>query len=673
MAPEEPTPDVICAEEECFKPAEKVGLCNAHYQKRWAAGTLPRPAKRPKKAKSTASKVLPRLKHLPSKKRYEEALKLIDNEGWSQRAAAAAAGISRSRLNERIKEREAVAEEAAKMSVAASLERQTRRKEGEDPAPLDVRNELARVPPPDEFLRLYFGGWQCWDCGRPHEWLPFHDEIFRHCTDPAKKRVLINIPPGHGKSTIATMMSTVYEIVKDRNSQTAIMSKTDEMAEYMIGQIRNFLMDPALYDGAARNLVEDFGPFSDGPTLGNAGAFFVTGRQSRERDPTVRAFGLTSHIYGLRAHRIICDDIADTDNQSPEMVESQLRKITQTFQSRIGQSGKLIIVGTRVMPGDIYSRLLELPGYETLRYPCILDEQEELVLFPDHFPFEAAALQRDSMSAEQWNLVYQNSSLPGFGAAFQPEHLEKCHDPDRVIGDVPLGHVRLIAGLDPASAKARGGYTAFVLMAVDTDTGRLYFVDLVKQKQMRAPQMHSQMIDWATRYPLHEFRVETNAVQDQLFMYNDELRSALSRQGCRLTAHNTNRYNKGDPSYGLESMSTYFHNGMISTPWGNIDSRRKFKELDEGFMQVGMTDQTPDLPMAAWFAYSGCREMVKRNSMPMFDPRMNVPPHIRRRRRVKETSGMVRGASFEESAGYSMEQRLMLEEARRRGPVNVAS
>ncbi len=473
------------------------------------------------KAKTKAAQTaLPRYRNMPTSKRMAAAVELVMSGKETQAEAARMTGVSRPRLNINVKQaRERLAAQQER-SAATGAERR-----GETPVMVDStgaevireRDRSERFPTFAEFERLYFSQLECFDCGVHHDTPDFHIEMMDKITDPAIKRLLINVPPGHSKSTVGTVKSTVYELCRDPNSITAVVSKSQKLAEKFLYSMGRYLTDPDLYRDTPRNLIDDWGPFITGTgasaKLGAADRFYVAGRQTAEKDPSVSAYGVGGHIYGIRAHRMIMDDIADLENQqNQQRVLEMLAWCTQEAGSRVGRHGKLIFIGTRVHPNDIYSHLQNLPGYSVIRYPCIMSDDTELTLWPEHFDYKAAKLQRDSMSSEQWQLVYQNIDTPGFGASFPPEVVEGCYDPER-----PLGHYdpswALIVGIDPAGANAQAGHTAFILWGVDLTTGVRHLVDLVNAKQMKAPQMRDQLFDWAERYPIREVRVESNGLQ----------------------------------------------------------------------------------------------------------------------------------------------------------------
>ena len=585
----------------------------------------------------TQAKMLRQYEAYTSARRMQMAADEVVEKGTTQAEAARKFGVSRSRLNEHVKKARGVLVEQQDRSKLARAERLGSLGEipvseaGDVPArPIHVSAETRRVPPFADFARQYFGGLVCPDCDVHHELPGFHLEMMEALTGP-EKRVLINLPPYHSKSTIATVQQTVYDLCKDPNHRTVIVSKSQRLAERFLYSIVKHLTDPAIYEGGP-NLIEDWGPFQ-GPSDWNKSQIYVAGRNSSEKDPSVACLGVSAHIYGVRAEKIIFDDIADLENQrNQERVIEMLTWCTQEAGSRVGKTGKLQFIGTRISAGDIYSHLEKLPAFKTMRYPCIVDEESKATLWPEHFGFEHAELQRSSMTSDQWQLVYQNVDTPGFNASFTQDTITGCYDMNRTFGSFDPRWA-LIAGLDPAGANAQAGYTALVLIGVDLQTGMRYLIDTVNAKQMKAPQLRDQLFDWADRYPLRELRVEVNGLQSQLVQYNQEIISRLTNRGVRVVPHITSGHNKWDPQFGVEAMSPMFYNKQISLPAGDLTSRNRLRPLEEQLVSFPM-GRVSDLVMALWFAELGAREMFQRSILPMFDPRVRLPSRVAKNRRV---------------------------------------
>ena len=573
-------------------------------------------------------------------RRYDAAIDKVINSGWTQKEAAEQYGVSRQHLNKRVREaREALEQRVLEAKVEAHTG-------GVSPA-----SDLEEFPSFEEWFELYFGSWICPDCEVHHQMPPFHSELAAACQDPSNRRVLINLPPYHAKSTLVTVFDTVYKICKDRNHRTVIVSKSKEFAQALVRQIQEILTNEELYMHSERNLIDDFGPFKpEGQATWNQTEFIVSGRTRAEKDPTVLALGFGSQIYGRRADEIKFDDVATLENsRNPERVSSMLEWIDKEALSRIGKTGRAIWVGTRVSAGDIYLTLGGRPGYKVIRYSLIVDDNTEEVLWPEHFPYSQALIHRSEMSPADFQLVYQNVDVPGLGASFTEEMMDLSKDMNRVRGQYDPSW-RLIGGLDPAGANKNSGYTAFTVLGVDMATGRRYLVDQVAVKQMKAPQMKQHMLDWSDLYPIFEWRVESNGVQSQLIQYDREIITTLAQRGIRVTPHHTHS-NKWDSEFGVESMAPLWHAELVSIPWGNAPTRQAFQPSIEEFIGFPMA-VTSDRVMSWWFAELGIRDLLRRQHLPMFNERQKVPARIRKKRRIVSFADQtVRPVSLEDQRG----------------------
>lgn len=601
--------------------------------------------------------MLPKYKAWSPSRRMDEAVRLVMEGAYNQTEAAKLCGVSRSRVNTRFKTAKQRADEVAQRSAAARAERAglPEAPAPERPAGYSPVNERRRVPPLAEFNELYFNNVLCSDCGDTrHETPFFHTEMMTAMDDPSIKRLLVNLPPFHAKSTVS-VRATLHDIVKDPNSRTAFISKARGLSISFLYQIRRYLEDRNLYEGATRNLVDDYGPFFDGTTQASKTELYVAGRTSGEKDPTVQAFGIGTQIYGRRWDKARLDDVFDMANsKNPEQVTFNLKWITSEVESRVGKSGSVTIVGTRVGPQDGYRHLQTLPGYHVIRYPAIIDELSGQTLWPEHFDLDAAKLKRGTMTPEDWQLLYQNAETLGEGASFTPEMLENCHDQTRFLSQVDSPALAGVIGLDPAGGNKQSGFTALVLLAVDLNSGVRYLIDVVNAGQMKAPQLMAQLFAWADQYSgmLRELRVESNGLQSQLVQYNNEILQKMTQKGIRVVPHITSKYNKWDPQFGVESLSPMFYNRQIVLPWGDINARRIVGHLEQQLLSFPLGNPT-DLYMALWFAELGCRELFDRHKLPLYGAKMKVPRRIQRKRRVLDFgASRHRSPTQLESAGW---------------------
>lgn len=563
---------------------------------------------------------------------YKAAIDRVLNQGWTQSDAATEYGISRQHLSGRLqKEREKRSTRVAEAKQQAAV------------GPLGI-NETRRIGTFTEFCDHYLQNWMCPDCGVHHDTPGFHHEIAAAVTGDFR-RVLINMPPYHSKSTLVTVWHTVYDICRDPNLRTLLVSKSLPFARTFMHSISEMLQNHELY-GDGPNPIVDWGPFkADGQSKWSSEQIYVSGRTTAEKDPTVAALGVGQQIYGRRADVIKFDDVATLDNQrNPDRVGQMLEWFDKEALSRIGKRGRAIWIGTRVNPGDVYSTLSTRAGYNILRYPCIMDDETERTLWPEHFPYEQALIHRSEMRPADFQLIYQQVDIPGTGASFTQDMIDMCKDTSRVRGQFDSSW-RLFAGLDPAGGNKGSGYTAFTLVGIDPATGKRYLVDSLAVKSMKAPQMKDQILDWTDRYPLFEWRVESNGVQSQIVQYDMELVQHLAKRGVRVVPHHTHG-NKWDPQFGVESLAPLMETGLVSIPWGNAPTTQVFQPLIEELVAFPMGNVS-DRVMSFWFADLGARELLNRAHLPMFHERMKVPNRIKRRRRVVDfQSQEIRGVAL---------------------------
>lgn len=572
----------------------------------------------------SAQAPLPKPHHSWSKaKRIDAAIKGVLDFGATQTESAKFYGVNRQYLNKKVQEHRQRRDdkvEAARLAVE------------QDRVPM-VR-EKRRIPETlNDFVDTYFTNWVCPDCQVHHEVPWFHEEISEAIRNPDNRRILVNVPPYHSKTTVMTVWDTVMDIAEDPNLRTAVVSKTQKFGEAVLFSIKTILTDPSLYDYSRRNLIEDYGPFiPEGMSTWNAQEIYVTGRTGAEKDPTVLALGVGSQIYGRRFDKIKFDDIATLENmRNPERAAQIIEWIDKEALSRIGKRGMAIWAGTRVAPGDIYYTLGKRPGYVVIRYPALFDDEAEDVLWPDHFPYSQVLIHRSEMKPADFQLIYQNVDIPGLGASFTQEMIDLSKDTSRVAGHWQRGW-RLVAGLDPAGANKASGYTAFACIAIDLDTGKRFLVDSYAERQMRAPAIRDKIFEWTSAYPIYEWRVEANGLQSQIVQYNEEIVRWLAQRGVRVVPHQT-QGNKWDPQFGVESLAPLLANGMFSIPWGNAPSAQRFQPLLEEMVAFPM-GVLSDRLMALWFAELGVRDQFRRAHLPLFNSRMRVPERIKRRRRI---------------------------------------
>ena len=465
----------------------------------------------------------------------------------------------------------------------------------------------------------------------------------------ATNRVLVNVPPEHAKSTVITTNYVTYKIVTNPNSRVIIVSKTQGMARKFLGAIKTRLNHPAYI-----KLQTAFGPNggykADATTWSADMIYLGTGRDSGEKDPTVQALGLGSQIYGARADLIIVDDAVMGSNAHEW--EKQMEWLQKEVITRLGRYGKLIIVGTRVSPIDLYKMLRDgsqwTGGKSPFTYmamPAVLefdekpanwktlwartdrpegdvDEPDADGLYPK-WDGPALFTRRSEVAPSVWAMVYQQEDVQE-DSIFSPTCVAGSVNGMRKRGPLKPGapghpqHVEgyTIIGLDPAMAGATGA----VVCTYNRADGRIYVLDAVNMTEPTPAKIQNLIEDWVEKYRPQELRIEINAHQ-KAYALDENLRNFLAGYGTQLNSHFTGK-NKWDTSFGVASMATLFGNTRDGRFQDNNIIELPSNEGSEGLKTLVQelitwkpdTKNPTDVVMALWFAVIRIREMMQRSS-----------------------------------------------------------
>lgn len=474
------------------------------------------------------------------------------------------------------------------------------------------------------------------------------------------QRLLVNVPPNHSKSTTITIDYATWRICRDPNVRIIIISKTQAMAKKFLYGITSRLTHPRYAE-----LQKTFAPeggFKASADKWAANQIYLGGddKDSGEPHPTVEALGIGGQVYGARADLIICDDCVTLTNAGEW--EKQMDWLRQEASTRLGPSGKLLVIGTRVAPQDLYRELRNPDHYTDSRSPWTYFAQPAILgnaqgkpedwetLWPvAERPFEGSededlpdddgnfprwtgprlAELRNDLGPSRWAMVYMQADVAA----------EPVFDPICVRGSVegmrkrgPLiagaaGHPAnpegfyIICSMDPAMA----GETATVAYAVDRETQKRYVLDVSIMAAPTPLRIRELIHQWTELYKPNEWVIESNAFQ--LFLTQDEeIRGFLATRGIPLKPHHTG-FNKQDAEFGVATLQPLFGtkevkgenqgfkhagNNLISLP--DIAKNEAVKALIEQLIlwdpNVKTKHRKQDAVMALWFAELKAREVL---------------------------------------------------------------
>jgi len=486
-------------------------------------------------------------------------------------------------------------------------------------------------------------------------------ELLRIFEDGSQDRkfVVMNEPPGSGKSTLFTHDIPAWMIVRDRTIRIQIGSRTERQARMYVGRIKRSLEREvplranadALAAGIAFDaeacIMDDFGAFKpEGRSdMWRAEALVVRqldGVALDDKEQTVSAWGQDSGFLGGRYDFVIWDDLIDRKNMKTDDSRESLKEWWDgEAESRVEPGGLLLLQGQRIQHNDLYRHCLdkkkidETPKYKHIVYKAHYEElctgsHENLEPWPKSCLLDPHRLPMEHLDTLKHNnprsfaVMYQQEDGDIVGGLVDPAWIQGgldsegypapgCLDKERRLLEVPLnlvdGNGWSFVTVDPSPTEWWG----VIWWVYDPDSQNRYIVDLHKRR-MNPEQFLSLDLDtfeWSglivdlhrqsneLQAPISHIVVEVNAAQRWL-LNQPHVQRWSAMTGVTFVPHTTS-INKQDPKYGLESIGDLFRQGRIRMPWADIPARNRLTYLIDEATKYPEADTT-DLIMSTWFS-----------------------------------------------------------------------
>ena len=475
---------------------------------------------------------------------------------------------------------------------------------------------------------------------------------------PEREYVVMNEPPGSGKSTLFTHDIPCWLIARDRTIRIQIGSRTERQARMYVGRIKRSLERDAPMRADADSLARGIAFDAESCLQDDYGAFKPEGRSEKwrgeelvvrqlngvaldDKESTVSAWGMDSGFLGGRFDLVIWDDLVDRKNVKTEDSRNDIREWWDTeAESRLEPGGLLILQGQRIAVNDLYRYALdkktldEKPKYRHIIFQAHDDEKctgdhtdvqpwpNGCLLDPHRIPWKMLETIQHT-NPRTYAVMYQQQDGDTVGGLVDPAWImggtdsegypsPGCLDKDRVAGEVPA-HLRNGNGwsfvtVDPSPTEFWG----IIWWLYDPDSNTRYAIDIIRRR-LNPEQFLSldlTTFDWdglmveltqqaaAEDAPITHVVFEVNAAQ-RWFLSQKHVQKWMELTGQTFIPHTTH-INKADPKYGLESIGDLFRQGFIRLPWGNPTSRLKVNNLIEEATRYPDGDTT-DLIMSTWF------------------------------------------------------------------------
>ena len=224
------------------------------------------------------------------------------------------------------------------------------------------------------------------------------------------KRLMIAMPPRHGKSQMGSYLFPAYLMGRDPRSKLIVASHTAELAQRFGRMIRN-LMEDDKYKELFPNMLLSVDSKAAGRwnTQQGGEAFFI---------------GKGGAMTGRGGDVIILDDILDEqDAMSDTAMENTWEWYTSGPRQRLQPNGSIVVINTRWKTDDLSGRLLKMHGqlksdqWELLEFPAILPSGGSL--WPGFWPIEELEKVKMAIGLKKWNAQWQQQPTNDDGAVLK--------------------------------------------------------------------------------------------------------------------------------------------------------------------------------------------------------------------------------------------------------------
>jgi predicted phage terminase large subunit-like protein len=272
-------------------------------------------------------------------------------------------------------------------------------------------------------------------------------------------RLMIFMPPRHGKSELASKRFPAWYLGRNPDRQVITASYNSDLAGDFGRQVRNIFRERRF-----SNVFTDVGLAEDSQ---------AANRWNTNKGGSYVAAGVGTAVTGRGAHLLLIDDPV----KDREEAESQNRRdlvyswFTSTAYTRLMPGGAIIVIQTRWHEDDLAGRLLEAEAkggdkWEKLILPAIMSNGD--ALWPERYPVKVLNRTKAAIGARDWSALYQQEPSPDDGTFFLKAWFHRH--------SVKPEKVHIYGCSDYAVTEGNGDYTEHGIFGVDAK-GRIYQLD----------------------------------------------------------------------------------------------------------------------------------------------------------------------------------------------------
>ncbi len=272
------------------------------------------------------------------------------------------------------------------------------------------------------------------------------------------KRLIICMPPRHGKSELASRRFPAFYMGNKPDKQIIAASYNSDLSNDFGREVRNIVGSPEFQNLFKVELAQDSKAANRWHT--DKGGMYV-------------AAGVGTAITGRGADILLIDDpFKDRQEADSEITRQRVWDwYTSTAYTRLMPGGAVVVINTRWHDDDLSGRLLSEQSnggdqWEVLSLPAIQDDGS--ALWPDWYPIERLEQIKGVLPARDWNSLYQQNPIPDDGEYFKKDWFAE-------YDELPI-KLNIYAASDYAVTDGDGDFTEHGVFGVDQNAN-IYVLD----------------------------------------------------------------------------------------------------------------------------------------------------------------------------------------------------
>lgn len=371
-------------------------------------------------------------------------------------------------------------------------------------------------------------------------------------------RLIINLPPRHLKSVIASVALPAWLLGHDPTCRIVCVSYSGDLAAKFTRDFRRVITSPWYREIFPGTIIAKNTEMEVETT--RTGSRYATSVQGT--------------LTGRGGDWIIIDDPMKQDEAESEARRTDVREwFTGTALNRLDNraTGRILVVMQRVHLQDLSGMLLDIGTWRHLKLPAIAEEEAVIplgwgrfhqrthgsLLHPQREPLERLEELKKAMGSRAFAAQYQQEPVPGDGQIIRTAWFKRYVRPEL---PEPSHNVLTVISVDTAQkGLLTSDYSVAMVIRYDRKTRLSYIIDIIRG-QLDYPDLRRKIFDLHYRHRPHHWVIEDRGSGTSLIQ-------ELNRDYIRPIAINP----KGDKLSRVQAITPYLERGEVllpeNTPW----------------------------------------------------------------------------------------------------------